>query len=77
MKPADIIIRSGEWELENDGVLNLIKICCKLLCECHNISTLYHYYMLIKINSPLTNLYSTPNAVQSHLTQTSQDPAFY
>jgi hypothetical protein len=28
--------------------VNLIKIYCKHICKCHNVSALYNYYMLIK-----------------------------
>jgi hypothetical protein len=49
MKPVKTVLRRerGKWEELWRGV-NLIKINCKHICNYHNVSPLYNYYMLIK-----------------------------
>jgi hypothetical protein len=44
MKPTKIVL-SGERKKEG---VNLIKIYCQYVCKCHNISSMYNYYILIK-----------------------------
>jgi hypothetical protein len=49
MKPIEVVLRRGKgwwgWTMEQ---MKLIKIYCKHICKCHNISPLYNYYILIK-----------------------------
>jgi hypothetical protein len=38
MKSIEIVLRRGRGTTNNDGGVNLIKIYCKHICKCHNVS---------------------------------------
>jgi hypothetical protein len=49
MKLVEIILRGRAGKMrENDGGVNLIKIYCKNIYKCHNVSPPYNCYRLIK-----------------------------
>jgi hypothetical protein len=38
-KPVEIVVRrGGQGKRENDGGVNLAKVCHKHICSCHNAS---------------------------------------
>jgi hypothetical protein len=59
MKPIEIILRKGKGMRENNGGVNLIKIYCKHICKCHNVSPCTIIYankifkFCISISSPI------------------------
>jgi hypothetical protein len=48
MKLVEIVLRGRAGKMrENDGGVNLIKIYCKNIYKCHNVSPPYNCYRLI------------------------------
>jgi hypothetical protein len=46
-----VLRRLGVGKDEKERQVNLIKIYCKHVCKCHTVSSMYNYYMLIKIKN--------------------------